>query len=84
MFEAELLVIHFWKKRGSSESHVNSRLAVTHPTSKEAGILPARGDKNALDGFCHSAASMVVGLGISHCRKLDSPDPGDSFDCVGN
>jgi hypothetical protein len=52
---------------------VNSLVAPLHPiTQRPDSRWP--GDKNALDDFCHSAASMAAGLGISRRRKLDSLD----------
>jgi hypothetical protein len=69
--------------RSSSLLPVNSPIAELHPTTHKSRNYAGGEIKNALDGFCHSAAFMAVGLGISYCRKLDSLDPGDSFGCIG-
>ena len=63
---------------------VACQLAYRANASKQTrGLVSAsRGGKNALDGFCNFVASLAVGLGISRCRKFDSPDPGNRSDRI--
>ena len=42
--------------------------------------LATGGDNDALDNFCDSVDSVVVGMGLPCCRKLDPPVAGGGGD----
>ena len=39
-------------------------------------------NQDALDNFCDSVDSVVVGMGFPHSRKLDPPVVGGGGDCA--
>jgi hypothetical protein len=72
---AELLD-NFHQHVGSS-GQCQLALPTTASNRKKGWVSNPPGEANALDDFCHSAASMALGVGISCRRKLDSLDPGN-------
>ncbi len=40
------------------------------------------GDKNALDNFRDSADSLVIGMGLPHCRQLNPHSAGAGCNCA--
>src|ERR1019366_1214891 len=74
--------------RFASEYHRSSHCnLVAHTTTQQnfgsnclMAALLTGGNKDALDNLCDSAGSVVVRMGIPHCRQLNSPAAGGGRD----
>jgi hypothetical protein len=67
---------------GSLNNSVSTHLLRECIQALKRPELRGRENKNALDGFCHSATSLAFGLGVPRCRKLGSLDPGHCSGCT--
>jgi len=76
---AELLIRNAF---GSLNDRVSTRMLRESIQAHKRPESRRPGDKNALDGFCHSAASLAFGLGVPRRRKLDSLDSSHCSGCI--
>src|SRR5450759_480481 len=76
-------------KKGApfASAYHSHRKLIAHTTPQpnfgSYGLMAALltgGDKDALDNFRDSAGSVVVRMGIPHCRQLNSPAAGGGRD----